>query len=165
MAAHRLLDALLVPGHGTAMMIHALGRLWRSGRATQRAFHEDYAFFIRGLLALHTATAEARWLTHAVELARICDELFWVVARGGYFVAQESGDLIARSKLITDGAIPSSNSAMLHNLISLGQATGDHHEQHRTEAMLCAFGSALANTPSAHIHMVHGLELWLRGRA
>ncbi|MCI0631253.1 MAG: DUF255 domain-containing protein [Phycisphaerales bacterium] len=147
-----------------------LWRIWRKGVAEQPAFQEDYAFCVQGLLVLHDATSDPRWLDSAVELARIADQFFWDSASGpgggagggGYFFAQESPDLIARIKSVSDGAIPSGNSAMLHNLVSLWQETGDTHWKRRTEEMLQTFGGALASAPGAQIHMVHALERWLR---
>ncbi len=158
-AARRAADFVL------ARMLDTDGRLlrsWRGGVAEQEAFQEDYAFLIQGLLALHLATKEQRWLDQATELARLSDELFWDSGGGGYFFAQATPDLIARSKSIDDGAIPSGNSAMLHDLVGLWQATGHEAYQRRVEQMLQAFGGALAAAPSAQLHMVHALERWLR---
>ena len=139
-----------------------LWRIWRGGVAEQPAFLEDYAFVIQGLLALHEATNDARWLTSAVELTVVCDTLLWDSSSGGYFFARASPDLIARIKSISDGAIPSGNSVMLHNLLALWQRTGDSNWKQRLESMLQVFGGALAAAPTAQVHMVHALEKWLR---
>jgi len=139
-------------------------RIWRKGVAEQPAFQEDYAFLINGLMALYKATNDAQWLEESIELAHRADELFWDEEHGGYYFAQASPDLIARSKSIRDAAIPSGNSAMLHNLVDLWQATGDAFWKQRVEQLLGAFGGSLSAAPSAHIHMVHALEQWLRLR-
>ncbi len=139
-------------------------RVWRRGVAGQSAFQEDYSFVIQGLLVLNEATDDVRWLDAAVELTRISDELFWDTAEGGYYFAQDTPDLIARSKSISDGAIPSGNSTMLHCLVQLWQVTGDDIYRQRVEQMLRTFGGTLAASPSSQIHMVHALEEWLRSK-
>jgi len=139
-------------------------RIWRDGDVVQPAFHEDYAFLIRGLLALHHATGDAAWLDHAVELARSADEKFWDSEDGGYYFTQESRYLIARSKSVSDGAIPSGNSVMLHNLVELRRATGDEFWEQRVKQMLQSFSGSLSGAPMGLVHMVHGLERWLKLR-
>ena len=136
-------------------------RLWRGGVAEQPAFHEDYAFVIGGLLALHAATDEPHWLESAIEFTRIQDEAFWDAEFGGYFFAPESADLIARVKTSRDGAMPSGNSVALHNLVELWEATHDERWKQRIDEMLRAFTGVLTESPAAHIHMVHGLARWL----
>jgi hypothetical protein len=156
-------------------------RIMRNDIAEQPAFLEDYAFFIQGLLSLHQAAGEPFWLDRAAELARLADQLFWDSGTndaeppgssggdagtreqgGGYFFALESPHLIARSKSIDDGAIPSGNSAMLHNLLTLSELTSDTHWQRRADAMFAAFGRSLLDHPGAHIHMIHAVERMLR---
>ncbi len=139
-----------------------LWRIWRQGVREQPAFQEDYAFLIQGLLALHAATDDPRWLESAVALATVADELFWDARDRGYFFSQDGPDLIARIKSISDGAIPSGNSAMLHNLARLWIVTMDDRWRQRVEQMLQAFNAPLAAAPAAHIHMVHALDRWLR---
>jgi uncharacterized protein YyaL (SSP411 family) len=92
--------------------------VWRAGRARIPAYLADYAFLVRGMLALHAATGEAPWLAAAAELA---DEQ---IARlgdpeGGFFVAGVSPDLLFRSKDPFDGATPAANAVAVLNLIDL----------------------------------------------
>ncbi len=63
-AGGRLRAAALRPAGGP--LLHA----WRAGAAKIPAFLADYAFLVHGLLALHEATGEARWLDAAAELTR-----------------------------------------------------------------------------------------------
>ncbi len=111
---------------------------------------------IQGLLSLHNATQDRRWLDHAVELARLCDELYWDPQGGGYFFAQRAPDLIASNKSILDGAIPSGNSAMVHDLIGLWRSTGGERWKDRARQVLETFSGSLAESPTAQLHMVHG---------
>jgi len=154
------------------------GRLLRSVRLAadakgaeavpQEGFLEDYAFVIRGLLALHRietdAAAKAKWLDAARSLAAKADELFWDKNGGGYFFATPQPDLIARGKDIGDNATPGGNSVMAHNLLTLAAATGDGAgAAYRTKAdeLLKAFSGSMAQSPRGSVHMVHALERFL----
>jgi hypothetical protein len=94
--------------------------VWRAGRARIPAYLADYAFLVRGLIALHRATGDERWLAAAAELAteqaaRLADP------EGGFFVAGESPDLLFRSKDPFDGATPAANAVAVLNLLDLAE--------------------------------------------
>lgn len=163
-AATFVLEHMLAPG----------GRLIRTVRMTadvnadapaQEGFLEDYAFVIRGLLALHRiepdAAQRARWLDAARSLEAAADELFWDADGGGYFFATPQPDLIARGKDPSDGATPGGNSVMAHDLIDLYFATGDPAYRDRAGAVLDAFSGAMSQSPRGSIHMMHALERYL----
>ena len=60
-------------------------RSWREGEAKLLGYLEDYACVADGLLALHEATLEGRWLVEAVGLAESMIELFWDDGIGGFY--------------------------------------------------------------------------------
>jgi hypothetical protein len=127
-----------------------LQRSLRAGQAQIDAFLEDYAFMIRGLLALHRATNDKRWLDEAVNLARAARERFWDQSSGAYFDTLEGqNDLFVRVKSIHDGATPSGNSVMLLNLIDLHDRTGDAKYLNDAEATIQALSSAIDRHPAA----------------
>ncbi len=133
-------------------------RLWRAGVSEQPAFHEDYAFVVKGLVSLHRASGEQAWLDAAVDLAQRADRTFWDDEGGGYYFAVESSDLIARSKSASDGAIPSGNSAMAHALIDLAELTVEERWRTRAEELLTAFSGVVASQPPGYLSMVHAIE-------
>ncbi len=101
-------------------------RTYRSGTAKIDAFLEDYAFFIRGLLALRWATGDDQFVQHASELAQAARRRFWDDQHGGFFDTLEGqADLFVRTKSTRDGVVPSGNSVMLHNLLDLYGFTDD----------------------------------------
>lgn len=101
-------------------------RSWRNGDAKIDAFMEDYAFMIRGLMALHAATRDQAWVATATELADLAEARFADRVAGGYFDTLDARtDLIVRSKSLYDGAVPSANSVMIHGLLDLYEATSD----------------------------------------
>jgi uncharacterized protein YyaL (SSP411 family) len=125
--------------------------VWRGGSARIPAYLADYAFLVRGLLALHEATGEPRWLAAADELtaeqaARLGDPA------GGFFVAGASPDLLFRSKDPFDGASPAANAVAALNLIELaarqpGERGARWREQAR--AALQAFAPLIELHPEA----------------
>ncbi|MEE8526435.1 MAG: DUF255 domain-containing protein, partial [Thermoanaerobaculia bacterium] len=121
---------------------------WRGGEAKIPAFLADYAYLIRGLLALDEAVDGDRWVTVAGELA---DEMIERLAdpRGGFFVAAEEPDVLFRSKEIFDGAVPSANAVAILDLLELARRTAEPRYWERAEAALQAFASVAEQQPDA----------------
>ncbi|GAA5151832.1 thioredoxin domain-containing protein [Pseudonocardia eucalypti] len=112
-AARLLLDVHLVDGR--------LRRSSRDGVAGAAAgVLEDYACLADGLLALHQATGEARWLDAATGLLDTALDRFADPASpGGYFdTADDAEALLHRPRDVTDGATPSGASALAGALLS-----------------------------------------------
>ena len=103
-----------------------LSRSWREGKVSGEGFLDDYANVAHGLLELHLATGEPRFLTEAHRLALLAVELFHDPAHGGFFLAPTGGEeLVARTKGLDDNPIPSGNSMLAHVLLRLGRIWGD----------------------------------------
>jgi hypothetical protein len=100
-----------------------LARTWTQGQARLAAYLDDYAFMIDGLIALHRATGENRWLEEADKLQSEQNRLFTDPKNGGFFfTSHDHESLLARAKEITDGAEPSGNSVAACNLVYLAAA-------------------------------------------
>ena len=116
-------------------MVDEKGRLYRSfaaGQSKLDGYVDDYAFYIAGLIALHRATNEPRWLELARKWMRKQDELFWDDKAGGYFfTSHDHPALIVRTKNPIDSAVPSGTAVTLQNLLALGQLSGDAGETQR----------------------------------
>jgi uncharacterized protein YyaL (SSP411 family) len=102
-----------------------LRRSWLDGRAGVEGFAEDYACVIAGLLDLHQATLEPRWLRLAETLQATMDRLFWDEAEGGYFATPAGSELVLRLKDDYDGAEPTASSVALSNLVRLSVLAGE----------------------------------------
>ena len=72
-----LLEKLRVDGR--------LRRSYKDGQARFNGYLEDYAMVADGLIALHEATFEKRWLVEADSLAQDIVELFWDEERGTFY--------------------------------------------------------------------------------
>jgi uncharacterized protein YyaL (SSP411 family) len=111
---------------------------WRAGEARVDAFLADYAYLVRGLLALHAAAGVPRWLDAAADLAaeqdtRLADPL------GGWHMAAERDDLLFRTKEIFDGATPAANAVAVLNALELAERGAGARFRSRAEAALRAF--------------------------
>jgi uncharacterized protein len=135
-------------------LLHA----WRDGRAHVPAFLDDYAFLVEGLLELHGATGEARWLDEAARLAAEQEARLGDAAGGGWFAAGEDPRLPFRSKPAFDGAVASGNGVAALNGLALARATGEAAWAARAEAALLAFAGGLEQAPLAHVTLARAVE-------
>ena len=109
------------------------GRLLRTYRGEQpklNGYLEDYAFLINGLIVLHEATFEERWLLEAIELGQSMVDLFWDEASAQFYdTGRDHEELVLRPRDLTDNAIPSGNSMAADVLLRLALITGDSDAQ------------------------------------
>src|SRR6185436_6100902 len=95
-------------------------RSWRDGHAHLMGYIDDYAFMIEGLINLYEVTGELRWLDEADRLTMTAIQYYWDESGGAFFfTASDAEQLILRSKIATDSAIPSGNSVMVRNFLRL----------------------------------------------
>ncbi|HJT34794.1 MAG TPA: thioredoxin domain-containing protein [Pirellulales bacterium] len=142
-AAEAVLEHLRTPD---GRLLHT----YTAGEAKLNAYLDDYAFLVDGLLALHRATGDRRWLTAADELTDRQVELFWDERLGGFFFT--SGDheeLFARSKDPIDSATPSGNAVSAGNLAALAAAMSQPKRLDRAKQTIAAFGVFLNSSPAA----------------
>jgi hypothetical protein len=158
-AAGRLGEFLLGP------LSDADGRLQRSrrdGRASGAAYLDDYANVAHGLLELHVATGDLRWLREANRLARLAVELFGDDEHGGFFLSAAGAEaLVARTKELDDHPLPSGNSMLAHVLLRLGRIFGDDELERRAVSVLRLVRPALERAPSAFGWSLCALDLHL----
>ncbi len=100
-------------------------RAWRDGPGAIDGFAEDYVCVVAGLLDLHQATLDPRWLRWAEKLQATLDADFWDEAGGGYFSARAGTELVLRLKDDYDGAEPAATSVALANLVRLSVLAGE----------------------------------------
>ncbi len=132
-----------------------LRRTWMDGESHHLGCLDDYANLIDGLLDLHAATSESRWLRTADELAGNMLELFADAGGAGFFFAGSDGEaLIARTREVEDHPTPSGNSQAAWVLWRLSLLTGKRAYEVQAQRALelvsqdavrfpHAFGSAL----------------------
>jgi hypothetical protein len=156
-AARRIGEFLLGP---LADEEGRLLRSYRDGRAKHTGFLEDYADAAHGLLELHVATGELRWLEEANRLARLAVDLFGDDEHGGFFRTPQHGErLIARQKAFDDNPTPSGNSMLAHVLLRLGRIYGDDELERRAVGVFRLIAHALPRAPQAFGHALCALDL------
>jgi uncharacterized protein YyaL (SSP411 family) len=153
-AAERAAVFVLSRLAGEGTLLHA----FRGGRAHVAAFLDDYAFLVEGLLQLHGATGEERWLAEAVRLAEEQERRLGDAANGGYFGAGEDEHLLFRAKSAFDGAVASGNGVAALNALELARLTADPGWAERAEATIRAFADGMEQAPLAHVTLVRALE-------
>ncbi len=138
------------------------GRLmhrYRDGEVAIPGFIEDYAFFTHGLIDLYEATFEPRYLEEAQFFLKDMSRLFWDEAGGGFFLTGKDAEkLIARSKELYDGAIPSGNSVATLSLLRVGRLTMDRQIEDRARTTLDAFSADLDKFPAGYPQMLIALD-------
>lgn len=132
-----------------------LQRTYSGGKAKLNAYLVDYAYFIEGLIALHKATGDEKWLTAADELTKKQIELFWdEKGKAFFFTSNDHESLLARAKNVTDGARPSGNSVAIDNLIYLADAKKNDDYRTKAKETISAVGGLFKLAPSAAPRML-----------
>ena len=129
---------------------NGLQHTWKAGAARIPAKLDDYAYLISALLYLGSATGEHEWMEKAASLTQDVDAHFAEAGTGFfYFTSDAQQDIPVRKVDIYDGAMPSPNAVMAHNLMLLGLVLERADYIGRSEAMLRQLsGSALRYTYS-----------------
>ena len=135
---------------------------YRLGGAGIQANLDDYAFMIWGLLELFQSGHRAEYLDKALVLTEKMIASFWDEENGGFYFTPHDGEqLIARMKEVSDGAVPSGNSAAAYNLLRLGKITGSRKLSDRGSAVMTAFGESIEQNPGGYSMMLTALDFSL----
>jgi uncharacterized protein YyaL (SSP411 family) len=128
-----------------------LQRSWRQGEAKLPGYLDDYAFVIDGLLELHEATEEGRWLTQARQLTDLMLAEFEDQPGGGFFfTSAKHEELLIRSKNLSGGGnLPSGNGVAALALLRLGKLTGEEKYTQAARKTLESLADLMARTPGA----------------
>ncbi len=127
------------------------GRLQRASRdgrtGAAHGVADDYGNLAEGLLALHQATGEARWLTGAREL--LDDALARFRDEDGTFhdTAADAEGLFLRPRSESDGAEPSGVSSLAGALLTCSALTGSGPLRDAAESALASVGRLASRDP------------------
>jgi uncharacterized protein YyaL (SSP411 family) len=134
--------------------VRRLGHSWCNGNLRHAAVLDDYAEMARAALMLFEVTGSADYLRHAETWVAVADAHHWDENAGGYFFsADDTADVVARTKSIQDNATPSGNGVMVEVLARLYHLTGKGAYRARAEELVKTF----AGIPPAH--MAHAPSL------
>ena len=137
-------------------------RTWRNGEAKLNGYLEDYACLADGLLALHEATLEPRWLQEAVSIAGGMIALFWDDAVGGFYdTGSDHEALVIRPRDVFDNAQPCGGSVASDVLLRLGVITGNDDYSAKGATPLRAMQQLLGRAPAATGHWLGALDFYV----
>ena len=129
---------------------------------------EDHAWLAVGLLALHQATGDNRWLTEARQLLDIAIEHFADPEDSGswFDTADDAETLVARPRDPIDGATPSGASSLTEALVTAGclsEVDAALRYSELASASLARAAVILARAPRSAGHWLSVAEASLRG--
>lgn len=127
----------------------ALRRSYIAGQSREDGVLDDYAFLADGLLALHVATGDARWLAAAQRLTDVMLARFEDRSGGGFFLTAEGSNLLIRPKPLEDNAIPSGNGVALRVLRTLAARVGSERYAKAAAGITASAGALLERAPYA----------------
>ncbi len=137
-------------------------RSYKDGATKVPGFLSDYAFLADGLLALHEATFDRRWLDEAINLGEEMVRLFWDELTGVFYdSSKEHESLVMRPRDFYDNALPSSSSVAVEVLLRLAVLTGDQDYRRRASVALRAMREHMAKLPTGMGHWLCALDFYL----
>ena len=143
------------------------GRLrhaWRHGEARHPATLEDYANLADAALALHEVTGKSGYLSQATAWIEVLDQHYWDDESGGYFfTADDTEELLVRTKTAFDNATPSGNGVVAGVLARLWYLTGEDRHRARAEAVIGAFAGEINRNVFPLSTLINSAELLQAG--
>jgi uncharacterized protein YyaL (SSP411 family) len=149
-----LLDKMLVDGK--------IRHMYKAGNVKIQSYLEDYAHLVEGLLALHAATLEGKWLSSAVKLATDMVVMFSNPLTGLLSdTVSAVQDLIVRPRNEYDGAVPSACSTAAMALQKIGLITGNPSYAQITSRELGSVKSSMIRYPLGFCQWLSDLDFYL----
>ena len=137
-------------------------RTYRDGEAKLNAYLDDHACVIDGLMALHEADLDFRWLREAETLAGSMIELFWDDASQQFYdTGSDHEKLIVRPRDVADNAVPSGGSMAADTLLRLAVMTGNGEFNSKAVASLRSSREMMARHPVGAGHWLGALDFYL----
>jgi uncharacterized protein YyaL (SSP411 family) len=154
-AADFILSTLLQPND---ILYHR----FRNGDTAIAGTADDYSFFIWGLLELYRSTFQNHYIDMAVRLNKKFIDLFWdkTDQAGFYYTATDNKELPIRQRIIYDGALPSSNTIALLNLLHLARITQHPDLFEKAETIIQRFTADIAHNTGHYIGLIDVLYLY-----
>jgi uncharacterized protein YyaL (SSP411 family) len=140
-------------------------RTWKEGEARLNGYLEDYACLIDGLIAVHAATFDLRYLTGANELANEMIDLCWDDGVQGFFdTGRDHEALVTRPRDFFDNATPSGTSVAIDVLLRLSVLTDNQDYERRALTCLRTLTPFVQQAPTAFGRLLSALDFHLSRR-
>ncbi|HEY0678821.1 MAG TPA: thioredoxin domain-containing protein [Chitinophagaceae bacterium] len=123
---------------------------YKNGKAKTPAFLDDFAYLINALIQLQEITGDGERLIKAAELTEYVITHFNEEETSFfYYTNREQYDVIVRKKEVYDGATPSGNAVMGHNLLYLSVVFDKATWRSRAEEMTASLGEVIKKYPTS----------------
>ena len=142
---------------------NVLLRTFRKGESKIRAFLEDYACLIDGLIELYQLTFDEHWFLEARRLADYALANFKSEDGVFYDTSDHHESLVARSRNLQDGAFPSANAHFAKQLLRFSAYTGEAEYENTAVSILNRTVSTLKQFPAAIAGSLNALHVLLDG--
>ena len=137
-------------------------RSFKDGKAVLKGYLDDYANLVDGLLALHEATLDLRWLDEARSLADGMLDLFWDPKEAAFYdTGSDHEKLIIRPSHLFDNAEPSGSAVASDVLLRLAVLTGNTEYRNRAATMLRSLRMVMSRAPMGFGHWLCALDFYL----
>ncbi len=139
-------------------------RTYRDGEAKLPGYLDDYAYFAEGLIELHRATGETRWLEEADRLGAALLSDFEDHQSGGFFfTAGYHENLIMRSKSLGGGGnVPDANGIAAQVLLDLAALTKNASYRTVAQRTLESLAGLMERSPFSTEHLLVAAADYLR---
>ena len=137
-------------------------RTYKDGTAHLKGYLEDYAFVADGLLALHEATFDLRWLEEARSLADQMIKLFWDDGQKGFYdTGTDHEELVVRPRDLFDNATPCGSSVAVELLLRLSVLTGESTYSSHGASALRSMQQYMSRAPTGMGQWLCALDFYL----
>jgi uncharacterized protein len=137
---------------------------YKNGQAKTPAFLDDLAYLINALIHLQEITGDPERLILASRLAEYVTDLFSEEETSFfYYTNKEQYDVIIRKREVYDGATPSGNAVMGHNLLYLSVVFNRQEWRSRAEDMTAALTQVIIKYPTSFGVWASLLQAIVRG--
>ncbi len=124
---------------------------FRDEKRSDKAFLDDYAYYISALIELYNSTLDSTYLNKAEQFRNEAVKRFADSENGGFFLCEsENAELFMNPKETYYGAIPSGNSVMAYNFVRLYQLTEEEKYRELAEKQLSFLSAQAAEYPAGH---------------
>jgi hypothetical protein len=135
-----------------------LAHAWRDGIATYPALASDYGAMIGAALSLYQIGLNPRYLDQARSWLTVLDTHYADGDGGYYYTADDSNDILLRTRHDHDDAAPSASAQILESLARLSLLSGDAELSTKTASMAAALWGRVKEMPMAASGAVNAID-------
>lgn len=148
-------------------IVNSQGKLlayYRDGEARLDGYLDSYSFLISGLLELHQATMEDDYLKLSIKYTDEMLKLFLDEKTGDFYLnSKESEKLVVEAKDLYDSALPSGNSVVAMNLMTLYSLTENMKYQAYARRLFESNGKTVREQPSGFTCLLSAFIPYVNG--